>query len=181
MENHNCNHDHQVLLELTYNQLLAQTKRGDTIKDSPREQNANKVQAQEINLIPSLPDNTLTAKARMQSSGKFYEALIVLSGVKFFNEGGHGRQQIQTADGATYYIDPVRPYKANVKVRCNCLDFYFRFSVWDQRDDALTGEPPERYHRKTVNYPPVNPQKISGVCKHIISLANQLKRDRITR
>lgn len=179
-----CGTDHDspgVLLELTYNQLLAQTKRGETIKDSPRAQNASKVQVQEVTLIPSLQDKTLTAKSRTRSKDKFYETIIVFSGVKFFTEGGNGRQEIQVTDGSTYYIDPIRPYKSNVKVRCTCLDFYFRFSVWDQRDDALTGEAPEPYRRKTQSYPPVNPQKVSGLCKHIIKITDYLRQQRIIR
>lgn len=176
-----CGQDHQLLMELTYNQLLSQTKRGQTIKDSPRESNANKVQVQEVNLIPSLQNKSLTVKARTRTSDKFYETIIVFSGVQFFDEGGHGRQEIQATDGSTYFIDPIRPYKSNVKVRCTCLDFYFRFSVWDQRDDALTGEPPQPYQRKSDAYPPVNPQKLSGVCKHIMKLTNYLKQQRIIR
>lgn len=175
-----CGKTH-VLLELTYNQLLSQTKRGQTIKDSPREQNSNKVQVQQINLIPSLQEKTLTAKAMTRGKDKTYETVIVFSGVQFFNEGGHGRQEFQAADGTSYFIEPIRPYKSNVKVRCTCLDFYFRFSVWDQRDDALTGEPPEPYKRKTDTYPPVNPQKVSGLCKHIIKLTTQLRQERIIR
>jgi hypothetical protein len=175
-----CGQDH-LLLELTYNKLLTQTKQAPTIKDSPRDQNANKVQIQEVNLIPSLQNKTLTAKARTRTSDKFYETIIVFSGVQYFDEGGHGRQEIQVTDGSTYFIDPIRPYKSNVKVRCTCLDFYFRFSVWDQRDDALTGEPPEPYQRKTDSYPPVNPSKVSGLCKHIIKLTNYLKQQRIIR
>lgn len=171
----------QLLLELTYNQLLSQTKRGQTIKDSPRESDANKVQIQEVNLIPSIQNKTLTVKSRTRTTEKFYETVIVFSGVQYFNEGGHGRQEIQATDGSNYFIDPIRPYKSNVKVRCTCLDFYFRFSVWDQRDDALTGEPPQPYQRKTDTYPPVNPQKVSGLCKHIIGLTNYLKQQRIIR
>ncbi len=176
-----CGHDHQVLLELTYNQLLSQTKQGQTIKDSPREQNANKVSVQEVNLIPAVQQKTLTAKSRTRGKDKFYETIIVFEGVSYFNEGGHGRQEFQAADGSSYFIDPIRPYKANVKVRCTCLDFYFRFSVWDQRDKALTGEPPEPYRRKTDSYPPVNPQKVSGMCKHIMSLVKYLKTQRLIR
>ena len=176
-----CGKDHGILLELTYNQLLSKTKTAPTIKDSPREQNANKVNVQEVNLLPSLQDKTLTAKARTRGKDKHYETIIVFSGVQYFNEGGHGRQEIQAADGSTYFIDPIRPYKSNVKVRCTCLDFYFRFSVWDQRDDALTGDPPEPYRRKTDSYPPVNPSKVSGLCKHIIGLMKYLKTQRIIR
>ena len=177
-----CGHDHtQVLLELTYNQLLSQTKQAPVIKNSKRDQTANSVQVQEVTLIPSVPGKTLTAKSRTRTSDKFYETMIVFSGVQYFNEGGHGRQEFQGSDGSTYYIDPIRPYKSNVKVRCGCLDFYFRFSVWDQRDDALHGEPPEPYQRRTDSYPLVNPSKVSGLCKHIIKLTNYLKQQRIIR
>ena len=70
----------QLLLELTYNQLLSQTKRGQTIKDSPRESDANKVQIQEVNLIPSIQNKTLTVKSRTRTTEKFYETVIVFPG-----------------------------------------------------------------------------------------------------
>lgn len=176
-----CGNKDHILLELTYNKLLTQTKSGETIRNSPRQTNANKVQVQEVNLIHSLQEKTLTAKSRTRTDGKTYESIIVFNQVSFFNEGGHGRQEIQVVDGSTLFIDPIRPYKSNVQVRCGCLDFYFRFSVWDQRDDALAGDPPEPYQRRTDTYPPVNPQKVSGVCKHIIGLVNYLKQERIIR
>ncbi len=176
-----CGQDHQVLLELTYNQLLRQTKSGETIKNSPRERNSNQVQVQEVNLIPSVQNKTLTARARTRTADKHYDTIIQFSGVSYFNEGGHGRQPFQGADGTEYFIDPIRPYKSKVKVRCGCLDFYFRFSVWDHRDDVLSGDAPESYQRKTDTYPPVNPQKVSGLCKHIMGLTRFLKSERLIR
>ena len=128
MSNNSCCHTDHILLELTYNKLLSQTKSGATIKNSPREQNSRRVQAQEVNLIPSITDKTLTARSRMQSKEKHYDVWIVFSGVSYFDEGGHGRQSFQGSDGTTYWIEPIRPYKSNVKVRCDCLDFYFRFT-----------------------------------------------------
>lgn len=175
-----CGKEH-ILLELTYNKLLSQTKQGQTIGDTPREQNSNKVQIQEVNLIPSVQDKTLTARARTRSKNQHYDTQIVFSGVEYFNDGGHGRQPFQAVDGTEYFIDPVRPYKSNVKVRCGCLDFYFRFSVWDHRDDVLTGDAPESYRRKTDTHPPVNPQKVSGICKHIMGLVRFLKQERLIR
>ena len=86
----NCNHE--KLMEMTYNQLLRQTKTGETVRNSPRESNSNKVQIQEVVLNASLGDKTLTAKGRTRTTNKNYETIIVFSGVTFFNEGGHGRQ-----------------------------------------------------------------------------------------
>lgn len=176
-----CDKHSPILLELTYNKLLTQTKTGETIRNSPRPTNANKVQIQQVNLIPSLSDKTLTVKAQTRTTNKTYETIISFQKVQYFNEGGHGRQEIQVVDGTTMFIEPVRPYKSDVQVRCGCLDFYYRFSVWDQRDKALSGDPPEPYQRRTDTHPPVNPQKVSGVCKHIISLVDYLKQERIIR
>ena len=73
-----CN---KVLLEMKYNELLRQTKTGETVRDSPRESNANKVQIQQVVLIPSLTDKTLTAKAITRTKEKSYETIIVFRGV----------------------------------------------------------------------------------------------------
>jgi hypothetical protein len=56
------------------------------------------------------------------------------------------------------------------------MDFYWRFATWNNRDDALIGNPPPRYRKKT-DRPPVNPQKVSGACKHIMKLIVILKND----
>jgi hypothetical protein len=171
----------EILLELSFNQLKRQTTTGPTIGNTPRVASSKKVQIQEVTLVPAIQNKTLTAKSRTRSTNGFYETIIEFSGVDYFREGGNGRQEFQGSDGATYWIDPIRPYKSNVKVRCGCLDFYFRFSVWDQRDKALNGPPPAPYHRKTDTYPPVNPSELSGVCKHIIALVEYLTKQKLIR
>lgn len=63
----------------------------------------------------------------------------------------------------------------DVKVSCNCKDFYWRFAYWNAENDTLLGPRPRPY-TKLTNRPPVNPTKTPGICKHIIAVKNHLER-----
>jgi hypothetical protein len=83
-------------------------------------------------------------------------------------------------DGQAYTIEPVQYRGTDVQVSCNCLDFYYRFSAWNHGDGSLLGDPPPPYVKKTDSEP-VNPNEVPGLCKHLMALTNELKRERIIR
>jgi hypothetical protein len=62
------------------------------------------------------------------------------------------------------------------RVRCSCSDFKHRFA-WEDRDvNALFGAPPAKYTPVPgSNRPPVNPEHIPGMCKHIFGCAKGLE------
>ncbi len=64
--------------------------------------------------------------------------------------------------------------KANVKVRCDCIDFKFTFAFYNYKNSALDGEKPEEYVKKT-NRPSKNPHGYPGVCKHLIACINKIR------
>lgn len=81
----------------------------------------------------------------------------------------------KASDGKDYHIQPIDLSDNIVRVRCDCLDFYFRFAPWDFSNDDLFGPKPKPYVRKTTHYPPVNPTRSPGICKHVMKLVLALR------
>jgi hypothetical protein len=79
------------------------------------------------------------------------------------------------SDGQDYHVQPLQLAGHNVKVRCNCMDFYFRFANYNAQDKSLVGKPPPLYRRKTTTRPPVNPGQVPGMCKHLLKLVQTLQ------
>ena len=61
----------------------------------------------------------------------------------------------------------------DIKVFCNCTNYRFRFDEYNRSAGAGTGPAFPPYFRKT-NRAPNNPQKLPGVCSHIIELVEYL-------
>jgi hypothetical protein len=78
------------------------------------------------------------------------------------------------SDNQEYHIQPIQLSRNNVKVRCSCLDFRWRFALWNSKDGSLYGDPPGPYKKKT-NRPPVNPQRVPALCKHLMKTTIALK------
>lgn len=162
------------ILEKSIKQLLQSTESGF---DTSRKDNTKNVQVLTYSYIPSLHDNSLTVKARVRSSNEAYNCVIQFDNIEFYDKQSSGLQLL-TVDGSEHTIYPIRMDDNTVKVHCECLDFYYRFSIWNHRDKALLGSPPDQYV-STGNRGPVNPQKVSGMCKHLIKLTDVLKSKRI--
>jgi hypothetical protein len=60
------------------------------------------------------------------------------------------------------------------------MDFYWRFAMYNDKDDSLLGKPPAPYVKKT-DREPQNPKQVPGVCKHITALADKLRLERVLR
>ena len=60
-----------------------------------------------------------------------------------------------------------------VKVRCSCPDFTWRFGPYNYEHRALLGKKYPLYTKKT-NRPPVNPDHIPGLCKHLMSVVQSI-------
>lgn len=119
----------------------------------------------------------LQVKSASRSNGNNYNQVIIFSGVKQAPEGA----TYTGTDGAEHTIEPIALPGSNVKVNCNCLDFHYRFALWNFNDNALAGPKPPLYRRKTTHRPPANPLQVSGVCKHILKLVDALRQNGLVR
>lgn len=73
--------------------------------------------------------------------------------------------------------------KTPVSVRCGCKDFYYTWYYYDYKASALAGPKFRPYKRKTKpppkGMPYRNPEKVPGLCKHIIGVFKLLQKQKI--
>lgn len=151
--------------------------------DTPRQQSSGRVQVISKEFIPAVRNGILTVKAVTRSSAKQYETRISFRGVDYVvdeEEEPVDSFTFTAADGQDYIILPVSENNTDVQVNCSCLDFYYRFSVWNSQDGSLLGQPPPPYIKKT-DREPVNPNGVAGLCKHLIALTDDLERENLIR
>ena len=164
--------DESLLLETTLNQLISQTDSGF---DTDRRLNAtDTTSVVNIDLVPAR--GKLTAKGAVRGSeNKVYQVLIQFQTVKYNPPANRDRVTFVAAE-QTYAISPIDVGNSNVKVRCQCLDFRFRFAMINSADGSLFGNRPPIYRPvPDSGRPAANPSKTPGICKHIKSLMDELE------
>lgn len=169
--------DGEVLLEISLSNMKNNVSREF---GQEREQRSNRIQVSNYNVIPSVSDRTLLIKSRIVGEDAKYEVQIRFTNVFFSDEARPGYVQVKAMDGRDYYIKQFTASQTQAKVKCTCLDFHYRFSVWNHGRKALEGDPPKPYVKKTDSAP-VNPNKVPGSCKHIMKMVNFLKGEQIVR
>lgn len=106
-------------------------------------------------------------------SGKHYKVGIQFLQVEFVDSQAAGITRFVGRDGEQYFIHPIALDRKNIKITCQCMDFRWRFAMWNSADKSLIGAPPPPYVKKT-NRPPVNPDQVPGICKHALKVIMRL-------
>ena len=170
----------QVLDEdSTYPDLYTNIQRGfpNTTK---RQHATGPVVVQNTQYTPYAANGGLQINSEVRSGGNLYTPVIQLLNVDFQQNDEPTNVTFKATNDQDYHVVPVRLTDHNVKVRCNCLDFYHRFAVWNHADNSLFGPKPPPYQRKTTDRPEVNPQRVPGFCKHLIKLFQELEHEGLT-
>jgi hypothetical protein len=165
---------HDTLEEVTLQDLEHDTVFGfpNTTK---RQHATDPIHITKMQLVPAVPTQDLICNGTAQSSGKTYDPKILFLQVEYQDDDTRSNVTFKGSDGKDYNIQPISLARSNVKVTCNCLDFRWRFSVWNDNQDALYGDPPPPYQRKTTTRPPANPNRTPGICKHLIKMTQNLR------
>lgn len=169
--------DGSMLLELSISNLNNNVKR-DFGPD--REQRSNRIQVTNYQVIPSVSERSLLIKARIVGEESNYQTQVRFSNVTFGDAIAPGFAEVKAMDGNDYFVRQFTASQTQARVRCSCLDFHYRFSVWNHTKKSLEGDPPKPYVKKT-DRPPVNPNRVAGACKHIMKLITFLKGEGIVR
>lgn len=149
-------------------------------KPSARQNATGPIQIQKMEMVPAINSGNLTIKAFAKSdSGNAYSPTIQFDDIEFQEEDTPTNVTFNAVDNKDYHIDPIDLRTKNAKVHCNCLDFYWRFGKHNSRVNSLLGNPGAPYVKKNPNMPPANAQQTPGVCKHLLKVVEELRRNRI--
>jgi hypothetical protein len=129
---------------------------------------------------PNVPKNELTIDSRTRSrTGNAHSQRIILYRVHYAQPDAPNTVSLPNMEVA---VEPIVLNSETARVACDCMDFRFRFANHNHRDDSLAGEPPPAYQPVPgSNRPEANPSHLPGMCKHLMAVVQQLKRDGIVK
>lgn len=166
--------------DATYPQLYTNIQRGFP-ETKKRQHIANEINVMKVQYVPIQGNNVLQVNATTTGNGRQYTPAVQFTNVEYKQEETPTSATFKGSDNVDHTIERIDLQSNNVKVRCNCLDFHFRFSWQNYSDNSLVGNPPPLYRRKTTTRPPANPMEVPGLCKHLIRLFDMLKRYGLVR
>jgi len=154
---------------------LVDLERGaiDNLPTKKRQYATDPIQLTGLKITPFIGTKALLFRGDAVSDGKNYTPIIMFNNVQFEEEDTPTNLTFMASDNEEYNIQVI-PAKENFcQVRCNCMDFYYRFALWNFNDGSLYGRKPKPY-QKTTDRPPVNPKKSPGLCKHLMKMGQLL-------
>lgn len=134
--------------------------------------------------IKSLTCATLKLKKLLRisstttSNGNEYKQFMDIRNVEFQPSDSGNTVPIRGLYGNYHDITPSELNSTNVGVYCNCQDYQMRFAYYNVQNNCHVGAPPKPY-TKTSDRPEVNPQHVPGMCKHLLKLTEELKKQKI--
>lgn len=176
----------ETLEERSTYQNLERRTIGAFPRTRKRQHATHPIQIVRTDFTPYIGTRNLLVRGQARSGtyqNVFYKPML------FFNEVEFQKEEEKTNDAVTlkasdnndYYMLPIDLSQNVVRVRCDCLDFYFRFAPWNFSNDDLFGPKPKPYVRKTTTHPPVNPTRSPGICKHVMKLVLALRDARMLK
>lgn len=117
---------------------------------------------------------TLMFKGLTEASDGEHEPIIMFYGLEVSPTQTPQTPVEVDIDGTSYWFEKPTASDTKCRIRCTCKDHRFRWQWWLARDAALIGKP-KPYKRKTTYWPPVNPKKVVGICKHQYALLRKLQ------
>ncbi len=168
---------------------------------SKKRQNAvDPVRITKLETLPAIGMKTLSVWALANStdsksgSNTVYEPSIIFNNVEFVGgeeQQGEEQEEVQqqdqsgtitakARDGRDYSMKVIDLAKNNVRVNCQCLDFYWRFRDTNAKDKSGVLRSKPAYQPKTDRVS-VNPQQVPGLCKHLLATFRALKHSGMVR
>lgn len=146
-------------------------------RTTKRQHATGEVDVNYVEFIPFVGVKYLHVRSTTLSNGHNYQQAIQFMRVQFDQQETPDNVSIMGNDNVVYHVHPIKLNNHNVKVRCNCLDFHFRFANYNSTDKSLVGRPPPPYVRKTTTRPSVNPEQVPGMCKHLLKVVEVLEQN----
>jgi len=179
------------LLENTYSEFERNTMNFQPASKKRQHATASvQVQNMEFSAIPHsqslLVEGTIRNYGSETKLNAVYMSRYLFRDVEFVNAdteeevANPNTLTIEGKNGKEFTIVPIQLNKQNVLVGCNCLDFFWRTSRQHHNQNSLFGYDVGTY-RKRTNRPPVNPYNKTILCKHLLKLAEEMKRNGVVR
>ena len=149
-------------------------------KTTKRQYAIDPIKIKKLDWVPFLGVKTLFIKSYAQNESKEYNSIILIKNVNYSNNLKNNFFELSASNGKTYFIERLSLVDNDVLLRCNCADFKWRFKHFNKLDKSLFGKDGSKYE---AIYKPgsANPQKLSGMCKHLIKLVKILKETSVFR
>lgn len=173
------NKETELIIELTLPQLHQSAVAAYPLT-TKRQHATDELNVGAVKFVPH--ENALMIKAAVtnQNGGKTYDTTILIEPVQYVDEDGPQVITFTGSDGEDHHIQPIRAHSSQAKVRCNCLDLYWRFANWNFSHGSLLGTKPKAY-QPTSNRPDANPQQKPGICKHLMKTIETLVHSNLLR
>lgn len=105
-----------------------------------------------------------------------HDASVVFHEVAFSDSRTNSQtKSIEISRNITKWYQPPSMSKNPVAVRCTCSDMYYMWWFWNNGEGAWAGPELDPYTRVPGSTRgPVNPEKASGLCKHLLRFLRYL-------
>lgn len=165
------------LLEVSLQELYQSTVAAFP-STTKRQHSTDTIEILRLEVTPFLGVKTLMIKGLAQNEGKEYNPFIVFKQVIYQPKRGRNIIEIADMKGEKYFVERLSIEDNDVLVRCNCRDFYWRFTHTDHTEKCLMGRNRKKYEAQ-INPGSANPLNKEGMCKHLIKLMKVLSENRI--
>lgn len=138
-----------------------------------RQNSTDTVRIEHLEWIPFEGIRTLFVKSTANNEGRKNESIMLFKDVKYHLKQQKGSIPISASNGKIVHIDRISESKNDVLVRCTCGDFFWRFNYYNSTDKSLFGRKRGKYDGQDLWE--ANPQKLPGLCKHLMKMAKILE------
>ena len=173
------NDESEILIELTLPQLHQAAVQAFP-QTTKRQHATDELNVTAIKMVPHQNALMIRAVVKNNNGGKQYNTTILLDDVVYEDEDTPDNVTFTGSDGKEYHVRRIPKAHSQAKVRCNCLDLYWRFATWNYNHNSLLGNKPKPYQKKT-NRPDANPQQKPGVCKHLMKTISDLQQSNLIK
>jgi hypothetical protein len=174
----------QNLFEDNLAQLSTNIERGFP-RAKARQNRVNMVNVTKTEFFPYPQQYALLVRADVRGETRTYNTRMLFRDVDYQDADNENVVTFKATNGEDYHIVPVFRDLHNVELSCTCMDYAWRFWMQNYQKDTQFGQGPGPYRRKTPpppqGRPYANPMEVTGMCKHLIKLSEQLEKDGILK
>jgi hypothetical protein len=170
-----------LLTERSTQQELSQNTDNFEPATRKRQEATQPVIVKQLVTLPFVGTKTLNVEAFIsntasKSKDPTNDVRIIFNQVVFEDENTNENISFIAKDGKEYYMQPIDLGSHTVRVNCTCLDFFWRFKSYNAKDQSLAGNAPPPYQKVPGSTRgPSNPQRVPGLCKHLLKTFDALK------